>query len=133
MSAKRSARTAKPYIAPYGPGGAADRDSIARRIFASAVRLPKLLRLTLTDRPDDRRSEAKPVASSASGLLAAAAKPLPVADRARYAEEYRRELWELAQSGAGSLRQLRYALRQVLHTLPMSFALRSPRRKSAAP
>jgi hypothetical protein len=66
-------------------------------------------------------------------VLAAAVRLLPAADRARYGEEYRSELWELAQSGYGRMRQLRYALRQLRSALPMSFALRAPRRRGAAP
>ena len=72
------------------------------------------------------------VASPAAGLLGAGTRLFPAADRARYDEEYRGELWELAQSGAGCIRQLRYALHQLLGTLPMSFTLRYPRRRSAA-
>jgi hypothetical protein len=64
--------------------------------------------------------------------LLAAARLLPAADRARYAEEYRSELWHLARSGAGPFRQLRYTLRQLLRILPTGFALRSARRTSAA-
>lgn len=75
----------------------------------------------------------KRVARSAVRLLTAAACLLPAAGRARYAEEYRSELWELAQSGAGRLRQLRYALRQLFNVRRMGFALRSPRRRGAAP
>jgi hypothetical protein len=67
----------------------------------------------------------------AAGLMAAA-RLLPAADRARYLEEYQAELWVLAWSGAGRLRRLRYALRQLLRILPLGIALRSPRRRSAA-
>jgi hypothetical protein len=73
------------------------------------------------------------VASSAADLLAAATRLLPAADRGRYAEEYQSELWDLAQCGAGRLRQLGYALRQLLRALPMGRVLRSPRRRSVAP
>jgi hypothetical protein len=83
--------------------------------------------------PSDPLAEAKGVVPSAAGLLTAAARLLPAADRARYAEEYRSELCDLAQSGDGRLRQFLYALRQLLRVLPMGFALRSPRRRSAAP
>jgi hypothetical protein len=69
----------------------------------------------------------------ASGLVAATARLLPVADRERYAEEFRSELWDLAQAGAGRLRQLGYAFRQLLRAIPMSLTLRSPRRRSAVP
>ena len=68
----------------------------------------------------------------ASRLAGVASLLLPIADRARYSEEYRSELWDLAQAGAGRIRQLLYALRQIRNALPTSSALRSPRRKSSA-
>ena len=77
------------------------------------------------------RRKARQVAPSAAGLLAAAARLLPTADRARYAQEYRSELWDLAHTGAGRIRQLRYALRQLRSAPQMGIALRSPRRRSA--
>ena len=73
------------------------------------------------------------VAPSAAGLLAAVARLLPAADRSRYADEYLSELYDIAQSGAGRLQQLRYAFRQLQNVVPMSFVLRSPRRRSAVP
>jgi hypothetical protein len=73
------------------------------------------------------------IARSAAGLLAATVRLLPVAGRARYAEEFRSELSELARAGAGHIRQLGYALRQLCNVLTMGIALRSPRRRSAAP
>jgi transcriptional regulator with XRE-family HTH domain len=69
----------------------------------------------------------------ADRLLAAAVCWLPDDDRVRYAEEYRAELWDLAQAGAGRVRQLRYALSQLRNALPTAFALRSVRRRSAVP
>ena len=80
-----------------------------------------------------RQRRDRPVALSATRLLTAAARLLPVGERARYAEEYRSELWELAQAGAGRIRQLCYALRQLRSAPSMGFAVRSPRRRSAAP
>ncbi len=73
------------------------------------------------------------IVPSAARLLSYAARFLPAVDRARYAQEYRSELWELAQSGVGRRGQLRYALRQLLRVPPMGFALRSPWRRSAVP
>jgi hypothetical protein len=72
-------------------------------------------------------------APSAAGLLAATAFLLPRAERARFAEEYQSELWELAQSGAPRLFQLLYALHQLRSAPSLGFALRSPHRRSAAP
>jgi len=78
------------------------------------------------------RPAARGVAPSAAGLLAAATRLLPAAHRSRYAEEYRCELWDIAQAGAGRARQLRYALRQFRSAVPMSIMLRSPRRRGSA-
>ncbi len=58
---------------------------------------------------------------------------LPAADRTRYSEEFLGELWDLAVSGEGRLRQLLHALRQLCSILPLRFALRFPRRRNAAP
>jgi hypothetical protein len=77
--------------------------------------------------------EARRIGSWATGLLAAATRLLPAADRARYAEEYQSELWDIAQDGCGPVRQVRYALRQLICAAEMSGALRSPRRRSPAP
>ena len=73
------------------------------------------------------------VVPGAARVLAAAVCPLPCGDRVRYAEEYRAELWDLAQAGAGRITQLQYALRQLRNALPTGFALRSLRRRGAAP
>jgi hypothetical protein len=51
-------------------------------------------------------NKTKRVAPSAVSLLAAASRLLPATARVRFAEEYRSELWDLAESGAGSTRQL---------------------------
>jgi hypothetical protein len=77
--------------------------------------------------------EARGVAASAAGLVTAAARLLPAADRTRYRNEYCSELWDLAHAGEGHLRQLRYALHQLRRAVPMGVALRSPRRRGAAP
>lgn len=72
-------------------------------------------------------------ALSARGLLGAAAILLPAADRTRYVQEYLSELWDLTQADEGRLRQLLYAFRQLRSAISMSRALRSPRRRGAAP
>jgi hypothetical protein len=69
---------------------------------------------------------------SAGRLVAAAARLLPVRERARYAEEFRAELWEIAQAG-GRRAQLAYAVRQVMAAWRLSAELRVPRRRGAAP
>jgi hypothetical protein len=78
------------------------------------------------------RGAARP-AWPARGLADAASFLLPSADRDRYSKEFRSELWDLAQDGAGPFIQMRYALRQLRGAFPMRMALRPPRRRSAAP
>jgi hypothetical protein len=80
-----------------------------------------------------RRRAAARLAWPARGLADAASFLLPSADRDRYSKEFRSELWDLAQDGAGCFMQMRYALRQLRGALPMRMALRPPRRRSAAP
>ncbi len=82
--------------------------------------------------PVRKRAAARP-AWPARGLADAASFLLPSADRDRYSQEFRSELWDLAQDGAGRFIQMRYALRQLRGALPMRMALRPPRRRSAAP
>lgn len=81
---------------------------------------------------DRLQNDTEQVAPSAATLLAAAVRLLPESDRTRYTEEYRAELWDLAQAGAGRIRQLLYALCQVRSAHQMGVALRAPRRRSAA-
>lgn len=64
---------------------------------------------------------------------AAASRLLPAVQRARYGEEYRCELWELASAGAGRRQQIGCALRQLRCAVPLRAAAMSPRRNSAAP
>jgi hypothetical protein len=77
----------------------------------------------------------RPVGRSrpASSLINIAAGMLPASARDRYAAEYSAELHDLAQAGAGRLRQLMYGLRVIIRTVPLRFTLRAPRRESAAP
>jgi hypothetical protein len=65
--------------------------------------------------------------------LLAAVRLLPAADRTRYAEEYRSELWDLTRPGAGRLRLLGYVMRQLLRILPLCCVLRAPRHGSPVP
>lgn len=91
-----------------------------------ALRLASALDSTSTS---GRDSKARRVAPLAAGLLVAAARLLPAADRIRYAQEYQSELIELAWSGVGRWRQARYALSRIHGAPQMRFALRSPRRR----
>ena len=75
----------------------------------------------------------KRVMPSAARLLATAARLLPATDRARYAEEYRSELWEIAHAGQPRRRQVHYASRQVISSLRLRAELLAPRRRRASP
>jgi DNA-directed RNA polymerase specialized sigma24 family protein len=80
-----------------------------------------------------RQGGAGRVAPVAVRLLAAAARLLPGGDRARYAEEFRSELWEIAHAGGGRRAQLAYAARVVMSARRLRADLRVPRRRGAAP
>ncbi len=66
---------------------------------------------------------------SAGRLLAAAVRVLPTADRVRYAEEYRSELWEIARAGQPRHSQLLYAFLQVVSSLRLRAELRASRQR----
>jgi len=88
---------------------------------------------TIADAVDLRQQKARKIAPSAIGLLTATVRLLPAGHRNRYHQEYRSELVDLAQAGAGRIGQLRYAFRQLRSAPQMRFTLRSPRRKGATP
>lgn len=73
------------------------------------------------------------VVSLAASMLSTAARLLPANDRVRYAEEFRSELWEIAQAGGRRRAQLAYAARQVVSAWRLAAALRTRRRRRAAP
>ena len=70
---------------------------------------------------------------SARKVVGIAARLVQVDHRARYAEEFRGELHELAAAGAGRIRQLNYAVSQLLRAPALRIELRSGRRRSASP
>jgi hypothetical protein len=53
------------------------------------------------------------VAPFAGRMVGHTTRLLPAADRARYAEEFRSELWDLAEIGAGRCQQVLYAASQL--------------------
>jgi hypothetical protein len=118
------------------PGPASLPEPSWPRVLATTASLwmsRGLSKFSISSRPRDFAARARP-ALPARGLLAVAGILLPLADRARYMQEYRSELWDLAHIGEGRLRQLLYALRQLRSTVSMCVALRSPRHsKGAAP
>jgi hypothetical protein len=114
---------------PEGPPTLVDEEDLAplRAILDAEDAIASTKTAKATGRLGTRR-----VASSAVGLVTAATRLLPAVDRARYSEEYRSELWDLAQSGVGRLGQLLYATRQFLNMARVSLVLRSPRRHHPA-
>lgn len=74
----------------------------------------------------------RPSMPLARRLLAVAAWLLPAAEQARYAEEFRYELWEIAHVGGHRSAQLAYAARQVTAARRLRAELRVPRQRGAA-
>ena len=110
------------------------------RTLASELKLARTIVSTLNRDLDRARTGSAQrqhgtgrVAPSAGHLLAAAARLLPATDRARYAEEYRSELWEIARAGQPRRRQIGYAARQAASSLRLRAELRTPRRRKASP
>ncbi|MCA2229649.1 hypothetical protein [Nonomuraea aurantiaca] len=68
------------------------------------------------------------VSRSAAGLLKVGLQIVPSADRERYREELLADLHDIASGRAPKLAQLRYAINQVLHALPLRLSLRHPTR-----
>ena len=70
---------------------------------------------------------------AARRLVTIAASLLPGEDRARFCEEYRSELWDLASAGATRRQQLGYAFRQLLRVAPLRAAVLSPQWRKTGP
>lgn len=86
-----------------------------------------------SSRGDRTQYEAKRPMPSAATLLATAVRLLPVRERARYAEEFRSELWEIAHADGRRRAQLVYAARQVLSARRLRAELRVPQHHGVAP
>lgn len=104
-----------------------------RQISASAPMLAPFQPPPEQGLEQQERAPSTRIAPSAGRLLMAASRLLPPSDRARYAEEYQSELWELASAGASRAEQLRYATRQALRAAQVRGEVLAPRSKSAAP
>jgi hypothetical protein len=83
----------------------------------------------------DGKHEEDRMVRSADRLVAVAARMLPASDRARYEEEYRSELWEIAHAGQSipRIRQLLYAVRQAASSYRLRSELLAPRRRKVSP
>ena len=78
-----------------------------------------------------RRHSPGSVTSLARTLLAAAARLVPVADRPRYAAEFRAELADIAAAGGNRRAQVAYAARLVAAAPRLRIELKVPRRRRA--
>ena len=110
------------------------RTDIAREAaqVREAARAREAARRAIANTAKVRQRKARWVAPLAAGLLTAAARLLPAADRAWYVEEYRSELWEIAHAGAGRRGQLAYAARQLTAARRLRAQLRTLQRRGAA-
>jgi hypothetical protein len=85
-------------------------------------------RASETGTPSQPRGGGSPASPWAGRLADAAARALPAAGRARYREEFRSELQEIAAAGQPRRRQVGCALRQMRSALPMRAELAARRR-----
>jgi DNA-binding CsgD family transcriptional regulator len=121
-------------------------ESAARETFESATRRDDLMPVVdgliepgqkeRSVAPDARSREKAPVRQptlSGCRLSAVAAWLLPAGERARYGEEYRSELHDLAAAGAGRRQQLGYAVRLLVRAAPLRVAVLAPRHGKASP
>ena len=79
------------------------------------------------------KAQARQPTLSGCRLSAVAAWLLPAGERARYGEEYRSELHDLAAAGAGRRQQLGYAIRLLVRAMPLRLAMLAPRHGKASP
>jgi hypothetical protein len=93
-----------------------------------AARSRSLDRASETGTPGQPRGGGAPASPWAGRLADAAARALPAAGRARYREEFRSELQEIAAAGQPRRRQVGCALRQMRSALPMRAELAARRR-----
>lgn len=79
--------------------------------------------------PPVQPEETVPVHTAVSRLTAWAARILPIVDRPEYAELFRSELYDLAQSGSGRWAQLAYAIRVLIRAPMLRRELHAPARE----
>jgi hypothetical protein len=78
------------------------------------------------------RHDVSQVAPMAGRLVVIAARLLPVRERARYVDEFKSELWEIAHASGALRPQLIYAARLVMSAGHLRAELRVPRRRGAS-
>lgn len=102
--------------------------------FLRSVSAPATIAHAGLDRKDTNREYLQQnqvrIASSAERVVAIAARSLPVRDRGRYTEEFRGELWDLAEASASQIQQVAYAIRVFVRMKRLRHELESPRRAS---
>lgn len=107
-------------------------DSVGHALFTASGFLHAV---TVADHIDGNTGSAHrcvAVAWPAGKLAGIVPRLLPAPDRARYAEEFRSELWELAHAGASWRGQLSYALRLITRAGNLRLTLRDPRPHKAS-
>jgi hypothetical protein len=72
------------------------------------------------------------VSKPARWVMTLALRALPVMERSRYAEEWRSELWDLAEGPGSQRRQVIHALRTMACAVPQRSSIRQGRRRAAA-
>lgn len=105
------------------------------RAHARALALAEALAITMAgeDAPEWGTTQGKaPVAWSAGQLVAIATRLLPGSDRARYAEEFGGELWDLAEAKVRRWRQIAYAVRLLARAGHLRLELKAPHRRKAS-
>jgi hypothetical protein len=129
---------------PSDPGELAQRVKIVEErvvalqlkkaeLFSLIMTPPRPVEVTALPQPGPSNRPGKQRSAAARRLGAAAARMLPAGDRARYGEEFRSELAEIALAGGGRWVQLAYAARQLRSAPRLRADLRTPRRRGAAP
>jgi hypothetical protein len=101
-------------------------------IEAGDLRVLRRLELSTDDRTRSKECSAEPM-HAADGIAYIAIRMLPASDRARYCDEYRSELYELAAARASWWSQLLYALRLLDRTWVLRAELRSSAAERARP
>ncbi|MGI5227387.1 hypothetical protein [Actinoallomurus sp. CA-142502] len=105
------------------------RNDVFEAVLPMIGELKEILGALPANGHDGGRRQVEGAAWSARQLLQVATRLLPGCDRARYAEEFRSELWDLA--GAGRWQQILYAARQLLRAGHLRIELKAPRRSKA--
>jgi hypothetical protein len=108
-----------------------------REIFENIGRMRRLTRsfapiVLDADRPTGSERDEVRVARLAAWLVTIVTRLIPDPQRARYVEEFARELLDLVEEGAGLRRQLCHATSLLTHVGHLRHELRNPRKSQAS-